>query len=73
LLLFAPGLSRRRVPELLLVHIRKKLGRKITEFIMVSEYLNLEETNTARVIAFVDSAEKKEGPNKPLVVTKLKE
>ena len=68
-LLLGPGLARRQVWGKLRRRLEARLGRGWVEWLLVSTYLNLEETNTAKVVAFVRSADG-DGPGKPKVVSK---
>jgi hypothetical protein len=67
--LLGPGLARRHVFTKLRRMLQTRIGRGWVEWLLVSNYLNLEETNTAKVVAFVRSAESAE-PLKPKVTTK---
>ncbi len=68
-LLWWPVLVTRGVPELVLFKLKKKLGRQFVNFLLVEDYLNLEETNTARVVSFVEAVGKTSADSKPKVVT----
>jgi hypothetical protein len=68
-LLLGPGLARRHVFTKLRRMLQLRIGRGWVEWLLVSNYLNLEETNTAKVVAFVRSADSAE-PLKPKVTTK---
>jgi hypothetical protein len=62
------GLAARGFPELWRLWLRRRLGRGWADALLATHNLNLEETHTARVIAFVDAADA-ELAMKPRVVS----
>jgi hypothetical protein len=68
-LLLGPGLARRQVLAKLRRRLEMRIGRPWVEWLLVSNYLNLDETNTAKVVAFVRSTDDTDAA-KPKVVTK---
>ncbi len=67
--ILAPGVARRGIPLKLRRLLERRLGRDWADWLLVSNYLNLDETNTAKVVAFVQSTDAM-GVKVPTVVTK---
>ena len=69
-LVLAPGIWRRGIWTKIRRRLEAKGFRKALNFLLTSEYLNLNETNTARVVAFVNSSETDAMPSKVQVTTR---